>query len=157
MKVWGLTFEQIHRALMVVNHKYGNNLQFDRTPERVGLAFNFRLTARSARATIRREHGEKVRYYPIGCRVREDQFSGNTRGVATACWHAFRDFAYACYGENPDARIKTAFADYRGLSGFEQTYPDTAMENIGSQFYPQYFGSTCACPDGNHFSVEDML
>jgi hypothetical protein len=57
----------------------------------------------------------------------------------------------------PDARIKTAFADYRGLSDFLDTAPATGYANVGSMMYPVQMREACFCSDhGNdHLSSID--
>lgn len=54
-----------------------------------------------------------------------------------ACWHSYRDAMRAVLTEYPHATIKTGLATYKGLDGFEQTYPGTAA----------YMPDLCDCHD----------
>jgi hypothetical protein len=70
------------------------------------------------------------------------------RRVHAVCWHGWRDFMLALYKHDPDARIKTAIADYRGRDDFLEKYPRTANLNIGSMMYPMQMHRACNCAIG---------
>lgn len=59
------------------------------------------------------------------------------------CWHGFRDVFRAVMEVNPDAVIRTGKAAYKGTAGFEETYPSTGMQNVGSMFEPAYMPEMC--------------
>ena len=59
------------------------------------------------------------------------------------CWHGFRDVIRAVMAVNPSAVVRTGKAVYRGSTGFEDTYPDTADQNVGSLFEPAYMPDLC--------------
>lgn len=59
------------------------------------------------------------------------------------CWHGFRDVVRGIMAVNPDAKVRTTKAVYNGSKGFEDVYPGTAEENIGSLFQPQYMPEMC--------------
>lgn len=59
------------------------------------------------------------------------------------CWHGFRDVFRAVMEVNPDAVIRSAKAVYRGSEGFEETYPSTGFQNVGSMFAPAYMPELC--------------
>lgn len=65
--------------------------------------------------------------------------------MPAACWHAYRDVMLAVFAINPDARIYTGLAKYRGLAGFLDHFPATAGENIGSMVQPAYMPELCDC------------
>jgi hypothetical protein len=44
---------------------------------------------------------------------------------------------------NPNAVIRSGLAVYKGVDGFEETYPATAHQNIGSMFQPAYMPEQC--------------
>jgi hypothetical protein len=50
----------------------------------------------------------------------------------------------ALFEHDPNARIKTYMADYKGSEHFEDTYPDSDR-NIGSIMYPCYASEACRC------------
>lgn len=59
------------------------------------------------------------------------------------CWHGFRDVLRGCFDINPEARATTMKAVYNGKQGFEDTYPSTAQQNVGSLFQPAYAPELC--------------
>lgn len=71
--------------------------------------------------------------------------SWSGRRLNAACWHAYRDVMLGIFAVNPDARIYTAMAKYKGLEGFEANYPQTADQNIGSMMQPAYMPDLCEC------------
>jgi hypothetical protein len=72
------------------------------------------------------------------------------RGCGAPCWHAFGHFLRCLFEINPEGRVKTGLMDYRGASGFEDTYPATDG-NIGSQMEPLMYSEACDC---YHYGVE---
>lgn len=80
-------------------------------------------------------------------RLIRDGMSGRRR-VNAVCWHGHYDFMDEVFARDPDARIISAVATYNGRRGFLQDAPPTAERNIGSQFYPQYYGDACECGRG---------
>ncbi len=67
------------------------------------------------------------------------------RKVHAVCWHGHRDFFRAVYRREPEAVFVTAIARYEGTEGFEETFPETAYRNIGSQMYPCTMAEACYC------------
>lgn len=78
---------------------------------------------------------------------------GKGRRLIAACWHAHRDVMLAIFNVNPDARITTMMADYRGIDGFLRHYLDTAGHNVGSVMEPARYARLCDCP---RFDDEDI-
>ena len=69
--------------------------------------------------------------------------AGELRRVPGAvCWHGHRAFMRAVFAVNPEARIKTALADYHGVHQFEETHSATAGQGNG---YNLAYGSACYC------------
>lgn len=58
------------------------------------------------------------------------------RHMPKASWEAHRDIMEALFDADPDARIKTALATYRGRKDFHSKFPTTAHKNIGSIMHP---------------------
>ena len=136
MKAWGITSEELEQALQTVNGAgyYDGNLRWKRSPEASGRAFAFTLTVnRSEKRGARR--------------------SNTGRRIAAACWHAHRDMFRAIFAINPEARIKSATADYRGVDHFEATFEATGYQNIGSMAQPMQHREACECwQDGNDYN-----
>jgi len=70
--------------------------------------------------------------------------SWSGRRTKAACWHAFRDVIRDILAHNPDAVIITSMARYTAAN-FEDTYPATGRQNIGSMFAPAYMPDLCDC------------
>ena len=88
------------------------------------------------------EGGGEDRY-----RAYRDSFGGGVRRIHAVCWHGHRDWMRALFALDPDARIKTAMADYRESDGFERVFPATGDRNIGSQMHPLIYRDACYCAD----------
>ena len=126
MKVWGVTVEEVRAAVPVASLAYNGNIVFKREPERDGRAVRFTLTVKDS--------GDK------GSRR-----SASGRRIAACCWHGHRDVMLAIFATNPDARVKSALADYRGMVDFAEKYPATGRTNIGSMFDPMDAEDACNC------------
>lgn len=130
MKIWGLTKEELTQALLEADRQYGHNVRFKRFPTKDGRAYRLTITVfDSHRPGSRRSFNSE----------------GGIRRVAAACWHAHRDFMRMVFRANPDARIQTMLADYRGSENFEAFFPVTAATNVGSQAQPLAIGEACNC------------
>lgn len=89
----------------------------------------------------------------IGSRVSQENyyFSRPVRRIASACWHAHRDFMREVFAINPDARIRTALADYRGEDNFELKFPSTAYGGgMAGAANIESIGDACNCDEGDH-------
>lgn len=98
--------------------------------------------------------GKRVEHVKFGLRVKDSSGPGARRSVGTfgpsrrmiaACWHLHRDIMLAIFDAFPEARLKTALADYRGRDAFEDEFPETYYANIGSLAFPAYMGDACEC------------
>ena len=87
----------------------------------------------------------RIRAKTSGDRCARRSWTGR-RGNA-ACWHAWRDVIRAILTEYPNAVVTTAQARYEGLTGFEETYPGTANNNVGSMMHPAFMTELCECGD----------
>ena len=131
MKVWGTTIEAVTTDVQRVSkERYGGNLRFKREPEKDGRSVSFTLTVKDSRAKGARR-------------------SNTGRRIAAACWHCNRDVMLTIFTGNPDARVKTAIADYKGFGDFVDKYPATGRTNVGSQADPMDFEDACNCEEYN--------
>ncbi len=71
-----------------------------------------------------------------------------SRTVCAVCWHGHRDFFRKVYEFCPDVVFETKMAKYTGVENFENTYPQTGYENIGSQMEPCQAADACYCEEG---------
>lgn len=126
MKVWGIDAETLETIKNNVSREYGGNVRWKRIPEPTGKAISFTLTVVSS-------HGDGSRR------------SNEGRKIAAACWHVHRDLFERIFSENPDARIKTAMADYKGEKDFSYKYPETGNTNVGSIANPLFADEACNC------------
>jgi len=131
MIIWGLTHEDMNKALEVTNKDYDGNVMFKSGPDKKGNGLSFTLRVASGKL--------------LGHRLGFPNHEGKQRRIASACWHVHRDFMSACFAINPEARIKSTMADYQGISDFEYSFEQTGDQNIGSQVHPLYFRDACEC------------
>jgi hypothetical protein len=134
VKVWNATEQDIRAAaeevgVAIHSDWAGTGIVPD------GRALRFRLAVNTAE---RREDGT-LPYQ----RVSQSTWQGQRR-VAAVCWHGHRDFMRALFASCPDARLKTALADYRGADDFEAKYLDTF--GTGNAYNVAY-GQACVCEE----------
>lgn len=127
MQAWNVTEQQLRRAMDVVNEKYGHNVMWNREPEYAGRSMRFTIRVKSG-------HGPGAK-----------RSAGSGRRTASACWHLHRDFMVALFDQAPDARLKTALADYRGRDDFLSKFPSTGEVNAGSIMHPGQLQDCCDC------------
>lgn len=136
MNVWGFTEKQIQATVDFVSaYEYSDNLIVDRldTITESTLRTNLKLRVVSSRGPGHR----------LAARAHHN--TGNRRHLVAACWHAHRDVLTVLFDMQPEARIKTCFADYRGQDGFLRLFPATYRRNAGSQVEPVFYGQCCDC------------
>jgi hypothetical protein len=108
MKIWGMTEAGLDYALAATNDQYDGNIRFFEAPKPNGRALSVRLYTNDKDGP-----GQKF-----------SRYSG--RATRAATWEAHRDFMRHVFAVNPNARIKTALADYRGAEDFEDKYLATS-------------------------------
>ena len=96
---------------------------------------------------IRVTTGRAIRF---GLRVKSSKGDGAHRSASgrrtvSACWHAHAEFFRQLFEAFPDARVKSAMADYRGRTAFLSQYEFTGMRNIGSAHHPAQAREACEC------------
>lgn len=132
MQITGITPDQFIDAVAKAGVQYDDNLVAEITSVQSPTRFRARVVPR---------HSSFAPKTPApGARL-----SWQGRCVKAACWHAYRDAMYAIFAINPKARIQTSMATYKGLEGFEDIYPNTADQNIGSMMQPAYMPDLCDC------------
>ena len=118
MNFYGFTSEQLASAADALDYPAG--VYFSETGKR-GRMIRGVLRVRNSRAE--------------GARL-----SASGRHTAAASWEAHRDFMSALFKLNPEGRIQSMLADYRGAEDFEQKFPGTHWHQVGSQYRPAAFG-----------------
>ena len=155
----GWTEEELYLALERANVQFHGNLCFNYRPERIGRRYNFRLivvmSSRLKRKDLKDYPHLAEKYedelmpdyiYPRGCKVGwPASYRPKPRGIATACWHASGVFYRELFKINPKGKIKTVLAYYVGEVGFDEKYPSTAHQNVGSMMSPAYMPDQCCC------------
>lgn len=96
-----------------------------------------------------REDGVRVPRVVGRIRVENSRESGartswSGRRTVSACWHAHRDVFREIFAQYPETVIVTALARYTADT-FEDVYPSTAYNNIGSMAAPAYMPQLCDC------------
>ena len=61
------------------------------------------------------------------------------------CWHGFKAFFDELFKRAPEARVYTAFENYRGAIEYEAHHMLTGLRNIWSQATPVYAQDACDC------------
>jgi hypothetical protein len=105
-----------------------------------GRAWNFRL---ALDVSVKKDG--YARYHRTSASYFGENKDGTRRKVASVCWHGYRDYMLEVFERDPDARIKTAWADYKGVQGFRELYPATGYRNIGPPIAPIAMSEACAC------------
>lgn len=128
MQLTGITLEQFHSVVETISiAAYDGNLAVSDDAKAIsGNSCRARVVTVSSRGTGARR-------------------SWSGRHGKWACWHAYRDVMLALFEVNPNARIRTSLANYRGRAGFMAEYPETAYKNIGSMVSPAYMPELCDC------------
>ena len=130
MLAYGVTEEEIRDAVEHASKYYGGNVA----------------------AEIRGQRGRAIRF---GLKVRDSRGDGAHRSASgrrtrSACFHAHADFFRALFGAHPGARVKTAFAHYRGgtPAQYERDFDFVGMRNVGSMVRPVQLRECCDCHGG---------
>lgn len=131
MKIWGLTEAQLEQCATEIGVKL----------------YEARVEGRAIRCRIL-PTGEKIEGDYKYQRTSASGWHADRR-VHAVCWHGYRDFMLAVFEVNPDARIKTMMADYRGKDDFLSKYEETGYRNVGSMMYPMQAREVCNCANGN--------
>lgn len=123
MKVWGLSSAEIQNVVRHISEKeYDGNVQIKDGIKEDGRAHRFTLRVANSRGA-----GAKM--------------SASGRRSVAANWYVHRDVMLEMFSYNPDARILTAMADYRGVDDFFAKFEDTRYTNVGSIMNPVAYGS----------------
>lgn len=148
MEIRGLSLEQIEQAVETASLHYNGNLEMSSYSDPLnkrGDAWRVRFGVKSARRP--------------GSRVSNNPYMDKPKRIASACWHAHRDIFRAIFDINPDARIKTALAEYHGSDDFEDKFPATAYGNGHALAAPiSNIGDACNCDEGDypHYAIEGL-
>jgi len=120
MKIWGINRTGLDFALAHGGGEFGGNIRFLTNPVKSGEsnAYAVRL--------VHDKPGPGTRIY-----IKQTANGYSARRGPAVCWHAHTAFMRAIFEINPDARIKTCVADYRGEEDFESSYMETYEELKG--------------------------
>jgi hypothetical protein len=122
MKVWGITELDAYRAADLVSVRI----------------VNMRRDGRALRFTLKPTANKKWQR-------RSASSISPERKVNAICFHGHYHFMRELFRINENARIKTRFADYKGLAIFLDLAPQTGTINIGSRMYPVQVQEACFC------------
>lgn len=144
MIVTGVTTSELSSAVDKLNAStYANNLTLSVGREYSPNRFSCRVIPAESGARI---FPKSSRQSAPGARK-----SWSGRRINAACWHAYRDVIGAVFAINPNARVYTGMAKYRGVEGFHANYPATAHVNVGSVMQPAYMPDLCDC---DHYGID---
>lgn len=148
MIITGVTREQFDQAVEKANIFYDGNL-------RAFYGRQFSPTRFSARvvlvATGYGLYGRKDTSRLAPGQRRSSMAYGTTGGrrINAVCWHGYRDVLIELFNIEPDVKVYTAMAKYRGRDEFYREFPKTGERNVGSVMYPVTMPETCDCADAN--------
>lgn len=92
-----------------------------------------RISGKTGNALRFRLFWNRTAYPDDTTRYRHLSISWNgERKTSSVCFHGHYDFMFECFSRNKHARIKTAFADYRGRVDFFRKVPDVASKSLGA-------------------------
>lgn len=129
MLAWGVTEDEIRATAESVGLRiYGTGFT------QVGRALRFRIAIDS---TAPRDDDGFLPYQ----RCSMSHFM-NRRRIPAVCWHGHRDFMRVLFDDNPEVRLKTCLADYRGRDDFERKYRATFGKGNG---WNMARGQACNC------------
>jgi hypothetical protein len=119
--------------------------QFSAIVEKVGAEYNGNLIIHPDM----RQEGKRVIRVQGRIRTESSREAGARRSwsgrrTVSACWHAHRDVYREVFAQYPNATVQTSMARYTA-DNFEDVYPDTGNNNIGSMFAPAYMPDLCEC------------
>lgn len=142
MQITGITPDQFQLAIDKANVNYQGNLRAEIGSQQSATRFRGRVILQSTGYQL---YGRKdTSLLAPGQRRSASAFSGQRR-INAVCWHGYRDVLIELFNINPDARVYTAMAKYKGRDGFEANYPATGWHNIGSMAYPVTMPELCDC------------
>jgi hypothetical protein len=148
VKVWNASEAQIREAAATAGVTIHSDWAGSGISQ-VGRALSFRLALGEDRQDdddCRTASGRKVKA-PVRWQRRSTSVFSSERRIAAVCWHGHFAFMSALYALVPDARVKSAIADYRDRDAFYGQAPDTGYLNMGSQMYPVQAREACFCSD----------
>jgi hypothetical protein len=140
--IQGITKEQFALAVQKAGVAYDGNLR-----PLFGTEYsNTRFTARVVLGqTGYQKFGRKDTSRLAPAQRRSASSFNRQRRINAVCWHGYRDVLVELFNINPDARVYTALAKYKGKQGFYDNYPKTAYHNIGSMVSSAYMPDLCDC------------
>jgi hypothetical protein len=129
MKIWGASEKEIRQAAAEVGIRLWDD-EYGRGPFKDGRALRVRLCI--DRLQPRNASG----YAPF-------QRTGHRgRRLPYVCWHGHKRFMLALFRRQPEARIKTALADYHGRADFLLKHKGTFGQGNG---FNVAYGQRCTC------------
>jgi hypothetical protein len=143
MIITGITREQFSDAVAKAGTLYADNL----VPS---FGTDYSPTRFSARVILRQTgYGMGLPNPELAPAQRRSASAFDThRRINAVCWHGYRDALREVFAINPETRVYTMFAKYKGQAEFERLYPHTAHRNIGAPVRPVTMPELCDCPIG---------
>ena len=135
MIIRGVSLEDLEAARDVASQLLGNEIVFSQVRPYSPKVHGIRLQVKDIDGPGARRHSCM---YLLGHaeRPRRSRF---------ACAHTYGHLFAAIFERNPEARIHTAMADYKGVRDFLDKYPGVVDANVGSQMFPIRYGDECTC------------
>lgn len=112
--------ETLEKALKRVNEKYGDNIIWNRQPDKTGNRYNFTLKCKDSK-----QPGHRIGH--------------SSQRMVSACWHVHGNFFDIVWDIEPEAII------WAGVLKMESQADNWQDRNIGSVIHPLYFSEACDC------------
>jgi hypothetical protein len=142
MMITGITPEQFADAVAKAGALYEDNLR----PE---IGTQYSATRFRARVILRQTgYGLGLPTWDLAPAQRRSSSAFGRRRINAVCWHGYRDALREVFLINPETRIYTVLAKYKGQAEFNRLYPPTAHVNIGPPVDPVTLPELCDCPIG---------
>lgn len=109
-----------------------------------GLAVRFSLRPDRTTGEFDRDYGRRGMTLHRWQRRSASPFS-TERKIHAVCWHGHYEYLRRLFERFPNARVSTAFADYRGIRGFADNFEATGYRNIGAPVMPVSMREACYC------------
>jgi hypothetical protein len=149
--ITGITVEQFRLAVARVGmRRYGDNLRVEIEREFSQTRFNARVLPIVTGSQMGLPPGELA---PGEKRTWQGWFSN------ALCWHAEHDVLIEIFNINPNAKVRTMYANYLGAEVFLREHPRTARINVGPTAKPVMPVECCDCeaPFGNTREEQEMI
>jgi hypothetical protein len=125
------TLPELIKALLIVNKKYDNNVEFNRYPEKIKKSNRMLFTLKVKDCS---KPGHRIGFFPTK--------KGNPRRLSAACWHVHGDYFEALFSVNPECYVLTSRFGNTKVTKEKGNWTD---QDVGSMMRPAKLSELCDC------------